>query len=56
MKAFKKYIGVIIELIGVAFLIIPKLMESTTNGTLVVGGTGIVVGVITYVITNKKAK
>ncbi len=53
MKALLKYIGVIIELIGVVFLIVPKLNHTTSNTTLVVGGALLVIGVLTYVIINK---
>lgn len=53
MKALLKYLGVIIELIGVAFLIIPKIMQTTSNATLIAGGSCLVAGIITFIIINK---
>ena len=56
MKALLKYSGIIIQLIGVILLLVPKFMGTTTNITLVFGGSFIALGVIAYVITNKLIK
>ncbi len=56
MNGLIKNIGLIIELIGVALLIIPKVMESTTNTTLIAGGSCLVLGVIAHVVINKFVK
>lgn len=56
MNAFLKYIGLIIELVGVALLLIPKLMSTTSNVTLAAGGACIVVGIVTYIILNNIIK
>ena len=56
MNTFLKYIGLIIEIVGVAFLLIPKVMSATSNLTLAVGGICIVIGIITHIILNKIIK
>lgn len=56
MNTLLKYSGLIIELIGVALLLVPKFMKTTSNLTLSVGGLCIIVGVIVHVIMNKRIK
>lgn len=56
MKALLKYSGVIIQLIGVILLLVPKFMGTTSNVTLVAGGSCIALGVIVYVVINRIAK
>lgn len=56
MNAFLKYLGLIIEVIGVIFLIVPKLMSTTSNNTLVAGGACMVIGIATHVVVNRKVK
>ena len=52
MKEFAKYIGVIVMLIGVAFLVIPFLMGSTTNNILIIGMVLIVNGMLGHIYIN----
>lgn len=56
MNTLLKYTGLIIELIGVALLIIPKLMETTSNVTLAAGGLCMIIGVIVHIILNRMIK
>lgn len=57
MKALLKYSGVIIQLIGVILLLIPKLMGNPANNVmLMAGGACIVLGVIIYVVINRRVK
>ncbi|MDA3854563.1 MAG: hypothetical protein PF444_10050 [Bacteroidales bacterium] len=57
MKALIKYSGVIIQLIGVALLLVPKVMgKAPNNVTLVLGGSLITLGVIAYIVINRMVK
>lgn len=56
MKALVKYSGLVLQLIGVALLLIPKAMGSLNNGFLVAGGALIALGIIVYVILNRVVK
>lgn len=56
MNALLKYSGLLLQLIGVALLLIPKAMGNISNGYLVSGGTLIVLGIIVYVIINRVVK
>ncbi|MDD2931351.1 MAG: hypothetical protein PHW97_00170 [Fermentimonas sp.] len=56
MKEFAKYIGVIVMLIGVAFLVIPFLMGSTTNNILIIGMVLIVNGMLGHIYINNMKK
>ncbi|MGL4781605.1 MAG: hypothetical protein ACRDD8_04355 [Bacteroidales bacterium] len=49
-----KYLGVIIVIIGVAILAIPQFLGSTTNTTLATGLVVIIVGIISYILLNKR--
>jgi hypothetical protein len=49
-----KYSGLILEIIGVLFLLIPKLLGATSNGTLIAGGACLVVGILSHIIINKR--
>ncbi len=52
MKASLKYIGLIIQLVGVAILLIPKFMGTISNQTLLIGGVCIVLGLGIYIVVN----
>ena len=56
MKEFAKNIGVIVMLIGVAFLVIPFLMGTTNNNNLILGMALIVNGLLGYIYTNNMKK
>lgn len=56
MNAFLKYLGLIIELIGVVFLIVPKVMSTTSNMTLVAGGGCMFIGIVTHIVVNRRVK
>ncbi len=53
MKGLIKNIGILIQLVGVALLIVPKIMETTSNTTLMAGGACLVVGIIAHMLINK---
>ena len=53
MNGLVKSIGLIIQLIGVALLIVPKIMETISNMTLLAGGICLVIGIIAHVLINK---
>ncbi|MGL4805241.1 MAG: hypothetical protein ACRC26_02725 [Bacteroidales bacterium] len=54
MNELMKYLGVIIVIIGVAILAIPQFLGSTTNTTLATGLVVIIVGIISYILLNKR--
>ncbi|CEA16002.1 MAG: hypothetical protein KA433_00550 [Fermentimonas sp.] len=56
MKEFAKYIGVIVMLIGVAFLIVPFFMGTITNTNLIIGMALIINGMLGYIYTNNMKK
>lgn len=56
MKTLLKYSGIILQIIGVAILLIPKITHSATNTTLLIGGIFIALGIIAFIITNKYIK
>ncbi len=56
MKILLKYSGLILQLIGVALLLIPKMMGKLNNGTLAAGGICIALGIIVYIIISKFEK
>lgn len=56
MKEFAKYIGVIVMLIGVAFLAVPFLMGTTTNTNLIIGLVLVVEGLLGYIYVNNMKK
>ncbi|MDD2299850.1 MAG: hypothetical protein PHR52_02040 [Fermentimonas sp.] len=56
MKEFAKYIGVIVMLIGVAFLVIPFLMGTTTNNNLIIGMALIINGMLGHIYINNMKK
>lgn len=56
MNGFLKYLGLIIELIGVILLLLPKFIDAKSNPFLIAGGTCMVIGVIAYVVINKLLK
>ena len=56
MKALVKYSGLILQLIGVALLLIPKVMGTLNNTFLIAGGALIALGIIVYVILNRVVK
>jgi len=56
MNGFLKYLGLIIELIGVILILLPKFIDVTVNPFLIAGGVCMVVGVILYVIINRHLK
>jgi len=56
MKEFAKYIGVLVMLIGVAFLVIPFFMNSTTNANLIIGLVLVVEGLLGHIYVNNMKK
>lgn len=54
MNELMKYLGVLIVIIGVAILAIPQFLGSTTNTTLATGLVVIIVGIISYILLNKR--
>lgn len=56
MKTLLKYSGPILQLIGVALLLVPKFMKTTTNLTLGLGGACIALGIVVYVLINRTIK
>ncbi|MDR1456100.1 MAG: hypothetical protein LBJ01_10650 [Tannerella sp.] len=53
MNAVLKYVGVFIQLAGVAVLAIPTIGGQVTNTHLAVGLSLIVVGYLVYIVLNK---
>ena len=56
MKEFAKYFGVIVMLIGVAVLVMPFLMGSTTNTNLIIGLLLVVEGMLGHIFINNMKK
>ena len=56
MKEFAKYIGVFVMLIGVAFLVLPFLMGTTTNSNLIIGLVLVVEGLLGHIYVNNMKK
>ncbi|MGL5318875.1 MAG: hypothetical protein ACRC9Q_09345 [Bacteroidales bacterium] len=54
MNELLKYLGVIIAIIGVAILAIPQFMGTTTNGTLSTGLVVIILGILSFILINKR--
>lgn len=54
MKELLKYLGVIIAIIGVAILAIPQFMGTTTNTTLMSGLVVIILGIVSFILINKR--
>ena len=54
MDSFKKYLGVILLLMGVVFLVIYKC-AAQSNALLVCGMAFEVAGILAYIFINKKA-
>lgn len=56
MKEFAKYIGVLVMLIGVAFLVIPFFMGTTNNTNLIIGLVLVVEGLLGHIYVNNMKK
>ncbi len=56
MKDLAKYIGVLVMLIGVAFLVIPFLMGSTSNTNLLIGLILVIEGLLGHIYVNNMKK
>lgn len=56
MKEIAKYIGVIVMLIGVAILVVPFLMGSTTNTSLIIGMVMVLEGTLGHIFINNMKK
>ena len=56
MKEFAKYIGVLVMLIGVAFLVIPFFMGTTNNTNLILGLVLVVEGLFGHIYVNNMKK
>lgn len=56
MKEFAKYIGVLVMLIGVAFLVIPFFMGTTNNTNLILGLVLVVEGLLGHIYVNNMKK
>ena len=56
MKDFARYIGVIVMLIGVVILVVPFLLGSTGNTSLILGMTLVVNGLLGYIYVNNMKK
>ena len=52
MKEFAKYIGVLVMIIGVLFLVIPFLLTNTTNTTLLIGLLIVIEGFLGHIFVN----
>ena len=52
MKEFAKYIGVLIMIIGVLFLVIPFLQSNTSNTTLLIGLLIVIEGFLGHIFVN----
>lgn len=52
MKEFAKYIGVLVMIVGVLFLVIPFLQGSTTNLSLIIGLIIIIEGFLGHMFVN----
>jgi uncharacterized membrane protein HdeD (DUF308 family) len=56
MKEFAKYIGVVVMLIGVAFLVIPFFMGLTNNLNLIIGLILVIEGLLGHIFVNNMKK
>ena len=56
MKDFARYIGVIVMLIGVVILVVPFLLGSTGNTSLILGMPLVVNGLLGYIYVNNMKK
>lgn len=56
MKDFARYIGVIVMLIGVVILVVPFLLGSTGNTSLILGMALVVNGLLGYIYVNNMKK
>lgn len=56
MKDFAKYIGAIMMLAGVAVLVIPFFMGTTTNTNLIIGLILVVEGLLGHIYVNNMKK
>ncbi|MDD2474724.1 MAG: hypothetical protein PHI32_02315 [Dysgonamonadaceae bacterium] len=52
MKEFAKYIGVLVMIIGVLFLVIPFLLSNTTNTNLLIGLLIVIEGFLGHIFVN----
>ncbi len=52
MKEFAKYTGAVMMLVGVAILVIPFFMGSTTNTNLIIGLVLVVEGLLGHIYVN----
>ena len=53
MKDLMKYLGVLVQIIGILLLIIPYFNQATTNTTLIFGGGLIALGFILHIVLNR---
>lgn len=56
MKELAKYIGVVVMLIGVAFLVIPFLTGTTSNTNLIIGLVLVIEGLLGHIYVNNMKK
>lgn len=56
MKELAKYIGVLVMLIGVAFLVIPFFTGATTNTNLIIGLVLVIEGLLGHIYVNNMKK
>lgn len=56
MKEFAKYIGVLVMLIGAAFLVIPFFMGLTNNTNLIIGLILVIEGLLGHIFVNNMKK
>lgn len=56
MKELAKYIGVVVMLIGVAFLVIPFLANTTNNTNLIIGLVLVIEGLLGHIYVNNMKK
>ena len=56
MKEFAKYFGVIVMLIGVALLVVPFLMGTTNNTSLIIGLLLVIEGMLGHIFINNMKK
>lgn len=53
MKQLMKYLGVLIQIVGILLLIVPYFNRTTTNTTLITGGGLIALGLIVHIVLNR---
>lgn len=56
MKELARYIGVVVMLIGVAFLVIPFFMGTTNNTNLIIGLVLVIEGLLGHIYVNNMKK